>query len=123
VVVDPIAGPSLDIAYDRAPSGIVDVTARPTVRAHDVVMVNGLAGDVGVLTGRQIESFDGVQVGQDVQGPEDRRPADAEAPSMGVCDQIGRGERTVLRSDEVGDGLPGAGSAISGVVEGSLECR
>ena len=43
-------------------------------------MVMGrLAPDVGVLAGRQVEALDGAQVLEDLERPEDRRPADAQA--------------------------------------------
>ncbi len=123
MVVDPVAGPPLDVAHDRAPAGVVDVAARPHVRADDVVVMDRLAGDVGVLAGRQVEALDGVQIGQDVERPEDRRPADAEASGSGVGDQIGRGEVPGSRRDQLGDRPPGAGQPIAGVVEGGLQRR
>ena len=60
-----------------------------------MVVVCRLARDVGVLARRQVEALDGAQIDQDVECPEDRRPADPEPPSARIRDEVGRGEMTV----------------------------
>ena len=78
VVVDAIAGLSRDVADDRAQARVVDLGGPAAARADDVMMVGGLAADIGVLARRQIEPLDGSELLEDLEGPEDRRPPDAE---------------------------------------------
>ena len=105
------------MSRSTAAARVVDVSAAPAHGAHDVVVMDRLAGDVRVLAGRQVDALDGMQLGQDVERPEDRRPADAEPVGPGVGDEIGGGEVPVPVGDERRDRPPRAGQAIAGVVE------
>ena len=121
MVVDAVAGPLLDLTHDGPPAGVIDVTAGAAVRADHVVVVDGLAGYVGMLTGRQVEALDRVEIGQDVERPEDRRATDAEPPLAGVRHEVGRREMPVARGDQVGDRAACLGQPVSGVVERGLD--
>ena len=85
-----------------------------------LMVVRGLAGDVGVLAGREIEPLDGVQVGKDVERPEDGGPTDPQTPGSRVRDEIGRGEGSVPSRDEIRDRTPSARPPIAGVAERGL---
>ena len=100
VVVDPVAGLSGDLANDRPQTGVVDPGRPPAARADDVMMVRRLAADVGMLAGRQVQPFDGAELGEDLERPEDRRPPDAETPGSRRDDQLGGREMAVLIGDE-----------------------
>ena len=76
------------------------------------------AGHVGVLAGRQVESLDDAELGQQVQRPKERRPADAEPPLAGRGLELGGGEVPVVLGDEVGDGASRLGQPVAGVIEG-----
>ena len=82
MLVDPVAGLAFDVADDGAQAGVVGVAAATAARTDDVVVVRGLAGHVGVITGRQVESLDRPQLGEDVERPEDRGAPDAEAAAL-----------------------------------------
>ena len=49
------------------------------------MVMAGFTGHVRVLAGRQVDALHEVQVGEDVQRPEDGRPPDAEAPRLCRC--------------------------------------
>ena len=68
-----------------------------------MVVVDRLAANVGVLARRQVESFDGAQLLEDLERPEDRRATDAEMPGAGLGDELGRGEVAVVVGDECGE--------------------
>jgi len=124
VVVDAVTRPLFDLADDGSPASVIDVTAGAASRADDVVVMDGLAGDVGVLAGRQVEAFDGMEVDQDVEGAEDRRSTDAEAPRAHVRDEVGRCEMPLARGDQLGDRAACVGQPVPGVVECGLDgCR
>ena len=53
-----------------------------------VMVVDRLAFDIGVLAIGQVHSFDRAELGEQLEGPEDRRPADIEPAFAGVVDQI-----------------------------------
>ena len=48
-----------------------------------MVVVGRLAADVGVLAARQVDALDRAEIREDLERPEDRRPADAEVPGPG----------------------------------------
>jgi hypothetical protein len=121
VVVDRVARPLLDVADDGSPACVIDVPAGAAIRADDMVVVHGLAGDVGVFTRRQVEALYRPQVGQDVKRAEDRGAADPKAPLAGIRDEVGRGEVPVASRDQVGDRTASLGQPVSGVIEGVLD--
>ena len=87
-----------------------------------VMVRQWLAGDVGMVTGRQVDPLDGPHSLEGLEGSKDRGPADIETTSCGIADQVGRAEVTVPRGDEVGDRPPRRRQSVSGAVE-SVERR
>ena len=83
-----------------------------------MVVVDRLAGNVGVLTGRQIEPLDRTQIGEQVEGPEDRGSPDAEPLHPGVDHEIRRREVAGLVRDQPGHRPPWLGQAVTRTVEG-----
>ena len=79
MVVDPEAGLARDVLDDRAQAGVVDLGRPPAARADDVVVVGRLAADVGVLAGREVETFDGADLLEELERAEDGGAPDAEA--------------------------------------------
>jgi len=102
VLVDAKPGLASDLADDWPQPGIVDLTGSPAARADDVVMVSGLAADVCVLAGREVETLDGTDPLQDLEGPEDRGAANGRSLRPGGFDKLCCGEVAVLRRDEGG---------------------
>ena len=121
VGVDAIPGPPTDLADHRLEAGVADIGGPPTARAHDVVVVGRLAGDVGVLARRQVEALHGAEFLEQVERAEDRRPADPEPSAPGVGDEVCRGERPRTRRDEFRDDPPRSGHPVPRVVEGRHE--
>ena len=95
VGVDPIAAPPGDLGDRLGDAAVLDLRRPAAARADDVVVVGAGAGHVGVLAGRQIEALDDPELGQQVQRPEERRPADPEPAVAGRGLEIGRGEVAV----------------------------
>ena len=81
-----------------------------------VVMDRG-APDVGVLAGRQVEALDDPELGQDLEGAEDRRAADPEAAVPGLTHQVGRGEMPGPVRDELCQRPARCGQSITGAIE------
>ena len=121
--VDPIAGVPGDLGHDGPQAMIVDVPGPTTTGADDVVMVLRVARDIGVLAGRQVQSFDRLDLDQEVERPEDRRPSEAEAAATRLDDEIRGREVPVLLGDESGDGTPRFRSPVAGLLKRSKDGR
>ena len=119
VIVDPEAGLAGDIANDRAQAGVVDLAGPPAARADDMVVMRGLAADVGVLAVRQVETFDGADPFEQVEGAEDGGPPDGGTGGLRGGDQLGGREMAVLLGDQRGQRAPRLRHAVAGAVEGS----
>ena len=63
-------------------------SVRPQREQMTMVVVGGLAADVGVLTRRQVEPLHDPQLDEQLEGPEDRRPPDPQASPPGVRLQL-----------------------------------
>ena len=90
---------------------------RPQRGADGVVVVDRVAGDVGVVAARQVDALHEAQRREQVERPEDRRPADVQPAPPGVLDQLGRGEVPVSCGDQPGDGAARLGQPVAGAVE------
>ena len=102
VIIDPEAGLTGDVAHHRAQAGIVDLTGPPAARADHVVVMHGLAADVGVIPIRQVETFDSADLLEKIKGAEHRGPPDGGTGCLRGCDQVGGREMAVLLGDECG---------------------
>lgn len=87
------------------------------------MVVDGLAGDIGMLAGWQVEALNGVKVREDIEGPEDRRPSDAEPLRTSIGHQIRGGKGAAPRGDEIGDRAARSRAPVTGIVEGGLGGR
>ncbi len=74
--------------------------------------MGGRTGHVGVLPGRQVESLDDAKFGQQVERPEQGRPADVEPPLAGRELELRRREMAIVPGDQVGDRAARARHAI-----------
>jgi hypothetical protein len=81
------------------------------------VVVGRLACHVGVLATRQIDPLDGVQIGEQVEGPEDGCPTDAESTSSRIGHEVGRREVGGPSRDQLRDRSPCVGRSIAGAAE------
>ena len=62
MIVDAVAGSARHVADDRAKSGVVDLVRPPAPGTDHVVVVGGLAADVGVLARREVQALHGSQL-------------------------------------------------------------
>ena len=76
-------------------------------------MLLRLARDVGVLAGRQIESLERLDLGQQVERPKDRRSPNADVLPARLGHQLGRGEVAALLADQLDQRLARAGHAAA----------
>jgi hypothetical protein len=82
-----------------------------------VVMELRLAGDVGVLTGRQVDALHDAELHEQVEGPEDRRPANARLARPRVGHERGRREMATAALHRRRDGPAWLGQAVPSLVK------
>ena len=120
MAVDPVASSALYVVDNGKQPGIRDVRRPPAARTDHVVVMAGLAGDVGVLAAGQVDPFDGPQLDEDLEGPEHGRPTYPQSASLGLREKLCGGEVAVAGSDEVGDGAARPGQPIAGGAQGEF---
>ncbi len=111
------AGPPLDLLRDPLHPAVLEIPRPSTARADEVVMVGGFAADVGMFAGWQIEPLESLQLREQVERAEYRRPADPDAPLPCVLDQVRGREVPFLSGDQIGHAAPGVGESVAGTVE------
>ena len=118
---DPIAGSRRDRSDDAVDPGVVDLLGPAAAQADDVMVVDRLARNIGVLPGRQVEPLDDPELGEQVERPEDGGPTDAKLAGLGVRDEVGGREVARALGDELGHRPPGRSHPVTGVVERGQE--
>ena len=73
------AEPLADLGEHRGQARVLDVERPAAAGADRVVVVDGIAADVGVVAVGQVDALDEAEVGEHVEGAEDRRPPDPDA--------------------------------------------
>ncbi len=81
-------------------------------------MLLRLAGHVRVLPVGQIQAFERAKLGEEVEVPEERGAAQAEALPTRVDEQLGGGEVAAARADQAGDCPPRPRQAVAGIGDG-----
>jgi hypothetical protein len=118
--VEGIARPRLDLGGDRADPEVGHLGAPAAVRADHVVVMSGLADDVGVPAVGQVNPFDESELLEELESPEDGRPSDPESCALRLSDEIIRREMAVALGNHLGHDTPRLGDEISSLVE---SCR
>ena len=121
MLVDPVAGPPSDLAHDRTETGVVDIPTPAAVGADDMMVMDGVAGDVRVVAAGQVDALDRPKLRQDVEGSEDRGASDAPALARRVVDEVCRREVALPTGDQVDDRTPGGGRAVAGPAQGRID--
>lgn len=85
------------------------------------MVMAGLARNVGVLTGGQIEALEDIEPGEQVERAEDRGAAESQPPNPRIADQVSCREMALARADELNDGAARFGQPVPGAVKGSFE--
>jgi hypothetical protein len=119
--VDDVARPCLDLAGDRFDPAVFDLGAPTTSLADHVMMVSRLADDVRVLPAGEVEALDEAELLEQLEGAEDRCPADAQPASFRLTDEIKRGEMVAALRDHLGNDAPRLGHVVAGFVQGVRE--
>jgi hypothetical protein len=122
VELDPVrvedeAGPRQDVARDRVEAQVTHLGGSPAARAHDVVMVAGLADHIGMGAIGQIDALDETEFLEQLERPEHRRAAYGESPSLGLANQVPGGKEFVTIGEELGDRPAGRGHEVAGTIE------
>lgn len=86
-----------------------------------MVVMDGLARDIGVLAAGQVDALDRPQFGQDVECPEDRRATDAQAAHVRVGHEVSRSEVALAALDQVHHRTPRCGGAVAGPAQGCVD--
>ena len=86
-----------------------------------VVVAHRLARDVGVLPGREVDALDDTDVGQDVERPEDGRPADAQVASFRRIHEVGGDEVALAVGDQLREAPTGLRQAVAGALQRGQE--
>jgi hypothetical protein len=113
------AGAPRNLGRDFSHAAFTEIHRPTALGANDVVMVARIAADVGMVAVRQIQPLDRLEIGEDLQGPEDGRASGPEASPPGIGNQVGRVKGPIAAEDEVDDRSPGVGHAISRAIERS----
>lgn len=117
MLVNAVTGPPGDLTDDQSKAGIVDLVGPAAARADNMVVVRRLTDDVGMLAGWQVQPLDGARFREDLERPEDRRPADPEALRPGASDELGGREMTLLICDQEGKRSARLRQAVAGAIE------
>lgn len=118
VRVDAVVAASLDLGDGLRERAVLDLRRATAAGADDVVVVGRSAPDVRVLARRQVDALEQLQLGQEVERPEERRAADAEPARPRDRGKVGRGEMAVLALDQLGEGESRGREPVARAVEG-----
>lgn len=119
MLLDAVAGTPAGFRGDGLHAAVADPGAATATGADDVVVVlaERRADDVGVLAGGQVEPLEGVEVGEQVECTEERRPPDAHATGTHVVQKLSGGEVSLPFADQLGNGTPRLGQAMAGPLQ------
>ena len=107
------AGAPRDLGCDFSHAALPEIHRPTAIGANDVVMVTCVAANVRMLAVRQIQTFHGLEIGEDLEGPEDGGASSTEASALGVGEQIRSVKGAIAAEDEIDDRPPGVGHAIA----------
>ena len=82
-----------------------------------MMVVSGCAGNVGVLTGWEVDALDDAELRKQVEGPEERRPADAEPSVARGRLELRRREVAIAVGDQRGDGPSRGGDPVASLAD------
>jgi nicotinamidase/pyrazinamidase len=114
VAFDRVSAAARHLRRNGGQAGVLDFGHPAAGAADDVMVMGGLAGDIGVLTGRQVDAFERLELGEQVERAKDRRPTYRQPSSASVGQQVGRREVALALRDQIGDRPPGAGHTVAG---------
>jgi len=115
--VDAEAGPAPDLGDRLGDATILGIGRSPAPGTDNVMVVGPGTWNVGVLPGREIQPLDHPELGQKLERPEQRRPADPEPAVADDVLELGRREVARLLRDEVGHGSSRPRHSVAGDVE------
>jgi len=118
MLVHSVPGTAGDLTDHDAQPCVGDLLGSATLRTDDVVVVRPLAGDVGVLAGRQVQALDGAELLEDLERPEDRRSPDVESSGPCLDEELAGREMPITVRDQPGQPPAWLGQPVAGAIEG-----
>ena len=110
---------ALDLANSTGQPAVVDLGRPAAARADDVVVVSRRARNIGVGTTRQVQPLHDAEFDEELEDPEQCRPADTQSSFAGRGRQLEDGEMAIVTDDQLGDGPPRCGEAIATALQGA----
>ena len=90
------------LSGDGVNAAVIDLRDCTARDADQVMVMGGLAWDVGVSTVGEVNSFDEVLIGEEFEKTEDGGAPNTEAPLLGVGEEVGGGEVPLPTRDQGG---------------------
>jgi hypothetical protein len=115
---DAVAAPASNLLEDASHSAVAHVGRLAALGADDVVVMGRVAGNERVLAGRQVETLDDPELGENVERPEHGGAADPKPLPPRRGHELVGGEVAAALADQAGEAPARFGDAVSGLVEG-----
>jgi hypothetical protein len=105
------------LSGDGVNAAVIDLRDRTARDTHQVMVMRGLARDVGVSTVREVNSLDEVLLGEKFEETEYGGAPNAEAALLGVGEEVGGGEVPLPTCDQGGEFTARSGKAYPRLVK------
>jgi len=105
------------LSGDGVNAAVIDLRDGTARDADQVMVMGGLARDVGVSTVREVNSLDEVLVGEKFEETEDGGAPDTEAAPLGVGEEVSGGEVPLPTCDQGGEFTARSGKAYPRLVK------
>jgi len=108
MAVDAVTGLALHLSQDCLDTRVFDFGLAAAHGAHNMVVVDRLADDIGVVAGGQVDPLEQAQIGEQVERAEDGGPPDRDIVAFSVVEQVGcasRSDGPSLRTNPEYDGV------------------
>lgn len=119
--IDAVAGPPRDLVGDGLHTEVLDLGRPSAARADHVMVMERLAGDVGVLAARKVDALERVELGIQLESPEDRGSPYAQPLRARVAQQIGCREMALAVRDQLGHSAARGGDPVARTGQGGHE--
>jgi hypothetical protein len=105
------------LSSDGVNAAVIDLRDCTARDADQVMVMRGLARDVGVSTVGEVNSFDEVLVGEEFEEAEDGGAPNTKAALLGVGEEVGGGEVPLPPRDQGGELTARSGKAYPRLIK------